>query len=193
MRHLYLIGFRGSGKTSVAAGLAQRSGLDWIDTDQIIERSAGRTIKEIFETNGEPEFRRLESECIARVASGAAPMIISLGGGAILADRNREVLKGGNVVWLQASAATLAERISKDSGSKANRPRLTGASHLLQEVEDLLKIRTPIYKSCANHIVDTEGRSLDEICEEIMLWLKQSATTTQLINPVNSARENCDQ
>lgn len=177
MRHIYLIGYRGSGKTSVASELSRRLGMPWVDSDVMIEASAGQSIKEIFAEKGEPEFRRLETQCIVGLAKESAPLIVSLGGGAILSERNRELIEPGNVVWLQASVQTLATRIAGDSTSQDRRPPLTDAQDMIQEVERVLKIRTPIYEACADHVVNTEGRSLDEICEEIMLWLRNATAT----------------
>jgi shikimate kinase len=192
MRHLYLIGYRGSGKTSVARELSKRVGQDWVDTDQLVEQSAGQSIKNIFAEKGEPEFRKLETLSILELSRGAEPMIISLGGGAILSAQNRDILKIGHVVWLKASAATLAVRVSGDSTSPDRRPRLTDSHDLLQEIERVLAVRTPIYESCANYVVDTERRSLDEICGEIMLWLQKS-TTIERDKQTNYTRTNVDE
>src|SRR5437762_782279 len=98
---IYLIGPRGSGKTTVARLLAERLGWDWVDADAELEARCGRSIREMFASEGEEGFRRHEAE-VLRQLSGRASVVIATGGGVVLREDNRELLKRGKVVWLTA-------------------------------------------------------------------------------------------
>jgi len=116
-----LIGYRGSGKSSVAQRLAAALQMPWIDSDDIIEERAGRSIREIFAEDGEDEFRRLE-QTVVQELTGRSSLVIAAGGGAILAADNRRCMKAaGPVVWLQASITHLADRIRQDDTTGAHR------------------------------------------------------------------------
>lgn len=167
-RHLYLIGYRGSGKTMIGRNLAAQLSAPHVDSDVQIETNAKRTIAEIFATEGEDTFRDLEEQAITEIASRKMPHIVSLGGGAILRESNRQVIrKTGLIVWLQADAKTLANRIAADPTTAANRPNLTARGGLA-EVEAVLTERTPIYDECANLAIDTMGKSPKQIVAEIV-------------------------
>lgn len=162
-----LIGYRGSGKTSVAAPLAERLGWDWIDADAEIERVAGRSIRSIFASGGEAEFRRIERQVLQDLLRRER-LVIASGGGAVLnADTRREFREAGPVVWLRGTPATLLARLQHDATTAERRPRLTSLDQR-REVEDLLAQRTPLYRQCASLTVETDGRSIDEIVETIL-------------------------
>jgi shikimate kinase len=155
---LYLIGFRGAGKTTVAGCLARRLECDWVDADQWIEKSAGETIREIFQRCGEQGFRELEERA---------------GGGAILRPANRRwIAQTGLTVWLQASAQTIRMRLSRDSRSNANRPPLTNLSQD-EEIIALLEQRTPLYRDAADLTVLVDDRRSEEIADTILRWWRQ--------------------
>lgn len=165
--NIFLIGYRGSGKTSVAAALAALLGWPWIDTDGEIERRAGRTIRDLFAQEGEPYFRELEARVVAEVAAGDR-QVVALGGGAVLREDNRRALAaGGKVIWLTASPQTLWERIGKDPLTASRRPHLTTAGGLT-EIEALLAQRSPLYERCADLALDTEGLAPDQIARQIV-------------------------
>jgi shikimate kinase len=169
--NLFLIGYRGSGKTTVAAELAGRLGWPWVDADAELERRAGRSIKQIFAAGGETEFRDLESATVAELAKGER-QIIALGGGAVLREANREALRGrGKIVWLEASPETLLARIEGDVTTAARRPNLTGHGGLA-EIRTLLAERTPIYRACADLAIDAEAQSPAEIARQIIAGLR---------------------
>jgi shikimate kinase len=171
---IFLIGYRGTGKTSVARELAARLGCEWIDADDVVEREAGKTIAAIFADGGEPAFRELESRAVAELShpstssgQGKQPTIVALGGGAVLREENRRAIRGvGPVVWLTASVDTILERVSADPTTTSRRPRLTTAGGR-SEIEELLAARTPFYRESATLIVDTEGKTVAEVADEI--------------------------
>lgn len=172
----FLMGYRGCGKSTVARLLAERLGWDAIDSDDEIEREAGVTIAQMFATQGEPAFRDLEERIVARLAARER-MVVALGGGAVLREATRDRLAAaGPVVWLTASAETLAARIAGDSASADRRPSLTGRSGPagLEEVERVLAEREPIYRDCATVAIDADGRTPSAIADEIAAWLTPS-------------------
>jgi shikimate kinase len=168
--NVFLIGYRGSGKSTVAAALSQRLDWPWIDSDAEIERQAGMSIKQIFAERGQTAFRDLESLVLAELAVENR-RIIALGGGAVLRPANRHLLATrGRTVWLQASPETLLARITGDPLTPERRPNLT-ASGGLDEICMMLSERTPVYEECADLVVDSENRPADEIAGEIIAGL----------------------
>src|SRR5690606_15592070 len=146
--NLGLIGYRGTGKTTVAQHLAAQLGWDWVDLDAQIEQAAGRSIAEIFQADGEPAFRQLESEVLAAHCGLDRPGLAT-GGGIVMAPANRQRLAElSAVVWLTASPATLWERIHRDASTGSRRPDLTAVGGLA-EIAQLLEMRTPWYRECA--------------------------------------------
>ncbi len=163
---VFLIGYRGTGKTAVARELAAILAYDWVDADDVIEQSAGKTIAAIFADEGEAGFRDLESQVVESL-SRKRRTVVALGGGAVLREKNREAIAGvGPVVWLTASIDTILERVTGDSQTASRRPNLTTAGGRA-EIENLLAIRTPHYRQCATLVVDTEGKSAAEVAEEV--------------------------
>ena len=166
--NIYLIGYRGTGKTTVARLLAARLGWRAVDADERLEQLAGRSISEIFAADGELAFRDLESTVLDQLAL-QEHFVVSLGGGVVLRERNRKVLRGGRVVWLRAPAAELWERISRDPSTGGRRPNLTARGGV-EEVEQLLGEREPLYRQCANLTVETAGVTPAEVADQIATW-----------------------
>lgn len=161
-----LIGYRGTGKSIVARLLAQRCGWQWADADEEIQRRSGMTIAEIFRSGGERAFRDLESEVVADLAR-MEQGVLALGGGAVLRNENRQaIVQRGKVIWLRARPETIHQRISDDPVTQAGRPDLTSRGGLA-EIQALLQKRTPIYRSCADHAIDTDGKTSQQVAEEI--------------------------
>ncbi|MBW3541113.1 MAG: shikimate kinase [Planctomycetes bacterium] len=161
-----LIGYRGSGKSSVAGPLAERLGWSWVDADVEIERRGGLSIRQIFDAEGEAGFRRRERAVLAELLAGHR-LVIAAGGGAVLdAETRPNMRRAGPVVWLKARPETLIERIEADTSTSERRPNLTSAGGLA-EIEKLLAIREPFYRETASVLVDTEGRSVESLVEEI--------------------------
>lgn len=171
--HIYLMGYRGAGKSSVARRLAERLGLPVVDTDTLVESEACRSIREIFSVEGEAGFRQREAEVIARVAAAIAPTVIALGGGAILRTENQRIIgSSGRVVWLQGSPASLLARIQADQTTAERRPPLSPHSDY-DEIVEILAAREPIYRQLANLTVDTDRQTPDELVVEIVDWLEK--------------------
>ena len=159
---IFLIGYRGSGKSSVGAALAEMLGFQFHDTDLLIESRTGKTISQYFAEAGEPAFRSLESEVLESLverARAGEKMVIATGGGIVLSSRNIARLRSaGHVVWLVASVKTLEERISKDPASSGKRPPLQGRSSV-EEVGKVLSERGLLYRTAAHSEVSVEGLS----------------------------------
>ena len=150
-----LIGYRGTGKSTVARPLAARLGWTAVDADAELERRAGRSIRDIFASDGEPEFRRLERETLVDLLQRDR-LVIAAGGGAILNPQTRaDFGASGPVVWLQASVETIEQRLYGDPTTTDRRPNLT-ASGGRQEIEQMLKVREPYYRETASLIVATD-------------------------------------
>jgi shikimate kinase len=161
--NLVLIGYRGTGKSTVAKLLASRLGMEVVSLDQEIVREAGRSIPEIVAQHGWPHFRDLESAVTKRVAARDR-IIIDAGGGVILRAENVENLKrGGRLVWLRASVPVIVARIE----SGGDRPALTAGKTFTEEVEDVLRERTPLYEAAADYRVDTDGRIPADVAGEV--------------------------
>lgn len=170
--NVFLIGYRGSGKTTVARRLAELLGWTFIDADAELESRAGKSIKEIFDAGGEPAFRELESRVITDLAE-RNEHVVALGGGAILREANRKAIAGrGPVVWLQASPETLFARINADPATAERRPNLTAEGGVV-EIRKLLDERTPLYKKAADLAVDCNRLDPDEIARQILASLSQ--------------------
>ncbi len=162
---IFLIGYRGTGKTTVARHLADLANCAWVDSDALVEQRGYRTIAEIFAEEGESAFRDLEQGVVSDLVD-LQGRVVSLGGGAVLREANRQSLAGNHVAWLTASAAVIAERLATDKVSASQRPSLTGKG-LLNEIEQVLAERTPIYRQCATIEVDTESRTPQAVAQEI--------------------------
>lgn len=170
MNNLYLIGYRGTGKTTIARLVAERVGAEWADADREIEKLAGKTIATIFRDEGEPAFRDLEARVVAELAKRSG-VIVSLGGGAILREENRKLLKdSGRCIWLTATPETIAARLAGDSATNGQRPSLTPLG-TLAEIETVLAARTPLYRGLASFTIATDGHSPEKIAEIVArMW-----------------------
>jgi shikimate kinase/rhodanese-related sulfurtransferase len=170
-----LIGFRGTGKSTVARLLAERVGWAWVDADALLEERAGRTIRDIFAEHGEAEFRRREAAILAELFRRPRT-VLATGGGVILREDNRDLLRRSAwVVWLEADAQTLWRRLESDPTSAARRPALgvarNTASNSLSEIEELLKVREPLYRECADAVVHCATRDAAAVADEVeRLW-----------------------
>ena len=150
-----LIGYRGSGKTTIGKRLADQLWQKFVDVDDLIVARAGKSIKEIFEQDGEQRFRDIESEVVAEVAK-LQEHVIGLGGGSLLREQNRAVLKeaGHRMIYLRCEPAELHRRIHADPQTAATRPSLTNLGGNLEEIEKLLAEREPVYRQVMHAELD---------------------------------------
>jgi len=162
--NLVLIGYRGTGKSTVAKLLAAKRGLPVVSLDEEIVREAGCSIPEIVQAHGWPYFRDLEARITARFAA-QDHQVIDAGGGVILRPENVDNLRRhGRLFWLRASVAAIVARI--EGGTE--RPPLTVGKSFTEEVEGVLRERTPLYEAAAHHRVETDGRSPEQVAAEIL-------------------------
>ena len=165
--NLVLIGYRGTGKSTVAREIAETLRWPWYDSDAQIESRAGKSIAEIFSDEGEPAFRDWESLVVADLAQRPR-CVLALGGGAVMRPANREALaRQGKIVWLQASPETLWQRIQQDHASAERRPNLTTQGGIT-EIIATLDARNPIYRECAQLEVDTQGKTPQQVADAIL-------------------------
>ena len=162
--NIVLIGYRGTGKSSVGRLLAARLGRELVSTDTEVVKRAQHTIPEIVAREGWEYFRELESD-ICRELAGRDQLVIDTGGGAILRAQNVEALKkNGTVFWLTASIDTIVKRIGGDT----QRPSLTGTKSFVDEIQDVLRERTSKYQAAADHVIATDDRSIDQLVETLL-------------------------
>jgi shikimate kinase len=162
---IFLIGYRCTGKTTVARLLAEKLCWDWVDADAVLEARYGTTIRGIFASEGEAGFRDKEEKIFAELFQ-LRRHVIATGGGVILREVNRQRMRSaGKVVWLWANAETIWQRMQGDPSTAERRPPLTVGG--LAEIEEVLKMREPLYRACADLTMSTAGRSTEEIAQQI--------------------------
>ncbi len=168
---LWLIGYRCTGKSTLARLVAERLRWRWIDADAEIERRAGKSIAAIFAEDGEPAFRDLEAEVIAELARRDR-LAAATGGGAPMRPESRRVISGsGTVVWLRAEPTTILARLRADDRTADRRPPLSNSGPL-EEIMQILEARSPIYKQLADVTIHTDRRKPAELAEEIIAYCK---------------------
>lgn len=160
---ILLVGMMGCGKTTTGGLLARRLGWDYRDSDADVEALTGRTVPEIFESDGEAAFRRKEAEVLAAACASQQPTVIAVAGGAVLDADNRKVIRGcGTVVWLQAQPHRLAERV----GDGAGRPLLEGDKNEI--MTRLLAERAPHYAEVADTVIEVDGLTPDQVADRVL-------------------------
>lgn len=167
-RNIILIGYMGSGKSTVGRKAAKALEYQFLDTDALIEQEDGRTIAKLFEEKGEDYFRKKETETIRRLLTEKKGRIIATGGGLPMKEENAGLLKQlGTVVYLKAETDTLLNRLSGDTA----RPLLQEGD-LREKIETMLAVREPVYERCADVVLQTDTMSFYEIICEIEKLLK---------------------
>ena len=168
--NIVLCGMMGVGKSSVGVRIAELTGRMWYDTDVVITDRHGR-ISDIFEFYGEAHFRSLETE-VVRELSARDNLVISTGGGLVLKPENNEMLKkNGKIFFLRASFETLLKRVRADE----TRPLLKNTGKTAETLGTLLSERTPVYEHVADYIIETDGKSVEEVADEIVAILGPDA------------------
>jgi shikimate kinase len=155
----------GAGKTTVAGLLAHAWGCEVRDTDHDVEDTEGRSVQEIFVELGEPYFRDRERAAV-RAAVREHEGVLALGGGAVMDPGTRDVLVGQRVVFLQVGLADAAKRVGLGQG----RPLLVG--NIRSRIKAILTERLPVYAAVASHVVETDGRPVAEVAEEVRRWVE---------------------
>ena len=167
MSTIVLVGVPGAGKTTVGKLLAKNLGIDFFDSDQVIESRAGKSVSDIFTQDGEPAFRKLEHDVIVELLD-SNNVVLALGGGSLGNDETRAKVKDATTVWLVAGLAQAVDRV----GMNRNRPLLLG--NVRGQLADLMAAREPFYKEVAAIAVDTSKLIPSEVVAEIVSELKKS-------------------
>jgi shikimate kinase len=163
-----LVGAMGAGKTTVGRLVADALDVEFLDTDEVIERTAGKAVSEIFVDDGEPHFRDLERTAVAE-ALAAHEGVLALGGGAVLDPATRDLLAGHRVVFLRVGLSDAAQRV----GLGVSRPLLLG--NVRGRIKQLLDERAPVYESVAQHVVETDGLSAAEVADRVLAVVQDDA------------------
>ena len=181
-KNVYLIGARGCGKSTVGKLLAQELGWAFVDADEALEVTVGRSVADIFAIDGEPAFRVMENAALQKIAANSK-QVVATGGGVILGKKNRKIMgMNGVVVWLQADENVLAKRIWEDRLAGKNRPPLTQQAEedpqasILSEVKAVLEIRTTIYRQSSELCCNVDGQTPVELAKKIAGDLKAMNT-----------------
>ena len=163
MKNIFLIGFMGSGKSTVASCLSQNYGMEIVQIDQLLVERAGMSIPDIFAKYGEPYFRDAETNLLIDIQS-AQDKVVSCGGGVVLREQNvSEMKKSGYIVLLTAKPETILERVKNND----DRPLLRGNKNVAY-ISEMMEKRRPKYEGAADIIIHTDGKQVEEICTEIL-------------------------
>ena len=175
--NLYLIGFSGTGKTISGTKAAEKLQLPFVDMDELIEYRVGKSISEIFETDGEPAFRQMETDLLTELSTKPS-RVVSTGGGVPTIARNREIMSSsGIIVLLTAEIETLRERLESTTSKGRNVRPLIGTEVNTAHIESMLEQRSYAY-GCANGTVATDGKSHAEVGKAVaQIWVKLRSQT----------------
>ncbi len=166
--NIALIGFMGSGKSTVSEHLGRMLDMEIIEMDYLISRREGMSISDIFKKYGEEYFRTLETKLLIELQTGKN-VIISCGGGVAMRERNvQEIKKNGRIVLLRATPRTILERV----GNNDDRPLLSGRKDV-ESISRLMETRREKYEAAADIIIDTDEKDISQICEEIIQKLSE--------------------
>jgi shikimate kinase len=162
-----LTGFMGCGKSSVGRCLSELLCCPFMDLDAVIEESQGRSIPDIFAAEGEAAFRQMEVEALSRIIEAQqlrGNVVVALGGGAVMTPECAELVrKKTHCIYLRASVDTLVSHLENEA---AGRPMLQGAS-LRSRIEELMALRSSTYEATAHDVIDTDGKTVEEVAAEI--------------------------
>ncbi len=166
--HVVLVGMMGSGKSTAGRVLAERAGMAFVDADVEIERVAGRSLRDIFETDGERAFRLVESEVLRALLARVSPTVIAAGGGMVLSAENRAAAGGrAVVVWLRAEPETLIERVAARIDPNGHRPLLDDDA--AGQIRQMVELRRPMYADAADMIIDIDGLTAEQVADAVLV------------------------
>jgi len=184
--NIFLIGYRCTGKTSVGYALSKRLDLTFVDADEQLVEKEGKTIAEMVAEQGWDYFRQREKEILKSICA-LDEQVIATGGGVILDTDNVAAMKRcGRLIWLQAAPETIRKRMLKDDLTTGQRPALTSQG-AADEIETTLKDRTPYYQAAMDFSIDTDGRSVGDICEMIVKRLKDNSNKLRVTGDEKNA------
>jgi shikimate kinase len=168
-RSLVLVGLPGSGKSTVGRSLAKRLRLSFVDSDHVIEQRIGCSIRDFFAREGEARFRDEEQQALADIAAGP-PCVLATGGGAVLREANRKLLRqAGHVIYLRSTPEELWRRLRRDT----NRPLLQ-VSDPLAKLREMFAERDPLYREIAEFVIDTGRPSVAALVNTVLMQLELS-------------------
>ena len=170
---IILIGYRAAGKSTVGRLLSRKLGVPFVDADQLVEKTAGMSIAEIVALKGWQEFRQRETQTLASLKDPTV-CVLATGGGVVLADENRRLLKKmGVVIYLKADLPDIVKRLRHDANNTRSRPPLTEGD-LMEETRSMFSQRAPQYESVADYTVDTQDKSIVQVTENIYQHLLEA-------------------
>ena len=185
-KHIYLIGYMGTGKTTVGNLLSSKLSLPLLEMDEILTDRFSMSISEIFDAFGEDAFRSAEEDLLEEISTMENPSIVSCGGGVILSDNNRRILReSGTTVLLQADPMEIFKRLQNNN----TRPLLSGGNKL-EKISKIYEERLPLYKEAAEIIIDTDNKTPEEIVAYQPRFISEtnikSQISTDRFNGINS-------
>lgn len=185
-----LIGFMATGKTTVGQALAKETGYTFVDTDEAIEESAGKTIPEIFEENGEDVFRAAETEALRQIidqADDEPGLIIACGGGLPMSEENRKMLKDNcYTVQLLCNSDTIASRVEEQGGNRPLLAEATDHADLVKKIDALKAKRQKTYDAISDDKAETDILSVDDVIEAVLLYAEMAENRRQRLAAENA-------
>jgi len=164
INNIILVGPMGSGKTTIGRRLSERLNLDFFDSDHEIVNTTGVSIDYIFDVEGEKGFRARESDVLKKLCN-MPNIVLATGGGAVLLKENRELMKKANsIIYLSSSV----DQILRRTAQSKTRPILQKSNNRRKTITEIIEARDPLYREVSSHIIDTNGKKLNEVIDEII-------------------------
>ena len=164
INNIILVGPMGSGKTTIGRRLSERLSLDFFDSDHEIVNTTGVSIDHIFDVEGEKGFRARESDVLKKLCN-MANIVLATGGGAVILEENRELMKkASSIIYLSSSVDQILRRTAKSK----TRPLLEKSNNRRKTITDIVEARDPLYREVSSNIIDTNGKKLNEVIDEII-------------------------
>jgi len=164
INNIILVGPMGSGKTTIGRRLSERLSLDFFDSDHEIVNTTGVSIDHIFDVEGEKGFRARESDVLKKLCN-MPNVVLATGGGAVILKDNRDLMKkASSIIYLSSSVDQILRRTAKSK----TRPLLEKSNNRRKTITDIVEARDPLYREVSSHIIDTNGKKLNEVIDEII-------------------------